>query len=195
MQNEEISTQCDSARVPGRIKLKTLLPYTGIPLIGAALILLRAGQADVFLILLYLTLIIFGYFVAIVDIKDKRIPNGLVLAMLSAWVLIMTPKLLLDTGAAVEYLIGSTLGFAIGGGLFFLIYLISRKGLGGGDVKFMAAAGLYLRFDGVLTAMLYGSVFAALTGLTLMMFKKIGRKDMIPLAPFLYAGILIAVFS
>ena len=170
------------------------LPFVGIPMIGAALIILRAGRMDTFIMLRYELLIIFGYIAAVFDIRVKKIPNSLILAMLAAWVLIMAPKLFFDTYTAVALLADSALGLAVGGGMFLLVYLISRKGLGGGDVKLMAAAGLYLGLGGVLPAMLYGTVSAALTGLMLILLKKIGRKDSIPLAPFLYAGILITVF-
>ena len=72
--------------------------------------------------------------------------------------------------------------------------MVSRKGLGGGDVKLMAVSGLYLGAGSVLPAMLYGSVLAAVTAGVLIALKKIGRKDAIPLVPFLYAGMLITVF-
>ena len=174
-------------------KLKSVLPYLGIPVIGAVPLILQAGRTDMFITLRYETLVIFGYIAAVVDIRLKKIPNSLIIAKAAVWILIMVPKIFLDTDAAIVSLVDSAIGFAIGGGLFLLVYLISRKGLGGGDVKFMAAAGLYLGFSGVLSAMLYGTVLAALSGLTLILLKKIGRKDTIPLAPFLYAGILITL--
>jgi len=104
------------------------------------------------------------------------------------------PQLFFNTEAVLPVLKNAILGFAVCGGLLLLVYCVSRKGLGGGDVKFMTAAGLYLGFQGVLPAMLYGSVLAALFGIALMLLKKIGRKDSIQLVPFLYAGILITVF-
>jgi prepilin signal peptidase PulO-like enzyme (type II secretory pathway) len=175
-------------------KLKPLLPYAGIPVIGTVFLLIHGRQVDIFIILLFELILVFGYVAAVLDIKTKKIPNSLVLVMLGAWVTAMMPKLFLDIDTAINLLKDAALGFLVAGGLLLLIYLISRKGLGGGDVKFMAAAGLYIGFSGVLPAMLYGSVLAALTGLVLLLLKKIGRKDSIPLAPFLYAGILITVF-
>ena len=47
----------------------------------------------------------------------------------------------------------------------------------------------------VLPAILYGSILAALFSLILMAAKKLGRKDTIPLVPFLYLGILIVLFG
>ena len=171
-----------------------VLAYIGIPVIGAALLLLRAGRMDAFLILRDELLIIFGYMAAILDYKAKRIPNKLILAMIAAWVIIITPKLFFDTDTTVMLMADAVLGFAIGGGLLLLVYLISRKGIGGGDVKFMAAAGLYLGYYGILPAMLCGTIAAALVGFALILLKKIGRKDTIPLVPFLYAGILATIF-
>ena len=175
-------------------KTKPVAPYAGLPAILAAMLLLRAGDADAFILLLRGLIVIFGYVASVFDLKEKRIPNGLILAMLASWVLVMVPKLFLDTDDAVALIADSIIGFATGGGLFLIVYIISRKGLGGGDVKFMAASGLYLGFGGTLPAMLFGTVLAALAGLALMALKKIGRKDKIPLAQFLYAGILITVF-
>ena len=59
----------------------------------------------------------------------------------------------------------------------------------------MAVSGLYLGFDGVLPAMLYGTVLATLVTLVLVLLKKLGRKDTFPLVPFLYAGMLLTVFT
>ena len=175
-------------------KLMPLLPYIGIPIIGVAFYFICAWRTDLFTVLLGEMLLLSGYVATVFDIKVKKIPNKLVLAMMAAWVLVMMPKLLLDTEVALVMLKDAGWGFLAGGGLFFLIYLISRKGLGGGDVKFMAVAGLYLGFGGVMTSMLYGSILVGLTGLILLLLKKVGPKDTLPLAPFLYAGILVTIF-
>ena len=180
--------------IMAKVELKSILPYAGIPVVVAAFLIINLNQPDVFIILLYQLVIVFGYIAAVIDIKTKKIPNGFVLAMLAAWIIVMTPKLFLDTDVAIALMKQSGLGLASGGGLFLVVYLISHKGLGGGDVKFMAAVGLYLGFGGIIQAMLFGTVLAGLTGLVLILLKKIGRKDTIPLAPFLYVGILTTVF-
>ena len=175
------------------IKKYPIIQFIGVPIIGTVLILL-ARQIDLFAILRFELLFAFGYIAAVLDLKAKKIPNTLILAMLVSWVLIIMPKLFIDTDIAIGFIVDSIIGMATGGGIFLLMYVISHKGLGGGDVKYMAAIGLYIGFSGTLTVMLCGTIFAALIGLVLILLKKIGRKDSIPLAPFLYAGILIAVF-
>jgi len=193
--HEEIDNT-EGGQTDGKDKriVKSLLPYAGLPIILAAMIIIHGSNIDMFALLWLLLIIVFGYAAAVSDIKAKKIPNTLILAMMGAWVLTMAPKLIVDTENAITLLLGSLIGFAVGGGLFLLVYAISRKGLGGGDVKFMAAAGLYLGLSGTMTSMLYGTILAALAGLILILLKKLGRKDAMPLAPFIYAGILITVF-
>ena len=111
-----------------------------------------------------------------------------------AWVLILAPLALVDPEGALT--IGGTglAGFLLAGAVLLLVYFVSRKGLGGGDVKLMTVAGLYLGYDGALSALLYGSVLAALSALVLILGKKMTAKDAIPLVPFLYVGILLTEF-
>jgi len=146
---------------------------------------------QVFSLLISAVLITFSYTAMIFDINTKQIPNRIIVLMITAWVLIISIMMFFDINLAIKTLTDSALGFLLGGGLFFLVYLLSRKGLGGGDVKFMAAAGLYLGFNATVPAILYGTILAALTGSTLILLKKLDRKDTMPLIPFLFAGIMI----
>jgi len=140
-----------------------------------------------------LLLLILSFIAAVYDFKTRKIPNILVLVMITGWLLLTSITLLFDTQKGLTGLLDSLYGLLIGGGLFMLVYLISRKGLGGGDVKFMAAAGLYLGLAETVPAILYGTILAAITGFVLILLKKIGRKDSMPLVPFLFIGILITV--
>ncbi|MDR2589961.1 MAG: A24 family peptidase [Oscillospiraceae bacterium] len=138
-------------------------------------------------------LIIFGIIAVVIDIKSRKIPNLLILLMLCGWALIIIIQVFISIEIAVIFFSESLLGFVIGGGVSLLVYIISKKGLGGGDVKFLAVAGLYLGIYGILPAMLIGSILAGLTGIGLILIKKIKKKDSIPLAPFLCIGIIATV--
>jgi len=138
-------------------------------------------------------LIMLSYAAMIFDINTKRIPNTLILIMMAGWLLLIIPMMLIDTKCGIDQMVDSLYGLLTGGGLFLLVYMISSKGLGGGDVKFMAAAGLYLGLEKTMPAVLYGTILAALTSLVLIILRKIKRKDKIPLAPFLFAGIMITI--
>ena len=140
-------------------------------------------------------LIFFGALAAASDIREKRVSNSLILAMLGAWIVVMMPRLFLYTEDAVPELLDSALGFGVSGVLMLLVYLVSRKGMGGADVKFMAAAGLYLGLRGGLTTLLIGSVLAAVACGILLLLKKLSRQDSIPLIPFLFLGILFSLYT
>lgn len=177
-----------------KINWKALLPFGLLPVLLAALLLLQYGRVEPVQLLLSGALLSFGYFAALSDLRERLIHNRLIVAMLCGWVLIMVPQLFLQTEQAIMLGLQGIIAFIMAGVVLLLVYLASRKGLGGGDVKFMAAAGLYLGVSGVLGTMLYGSVLAAVTGGVLVLLKKIGTKDPIPLAPFLYVGIILTIF-
>ena len=140
-------------------------------------------------------IILFAVAATVFDIKTRRIPNWLVLGMFGVWLLLLIHEFSTSPCNAPAELLDCALGFLVGGGIFMLVYIISHKGLGGGDVKFMAAAGLYLGLSSTIPAILYGTILAALTGLVLILLKKITKKDKLPLAPFLLVGITIAVLA
>jgi len=174
---------------------KIIFYCTGFIIIMSLWLILRTERLSDHSLIMSGLLILFGYTAMIFDIKTKKIPNILILIMIACWLLISLPMLFTDTDTGIEIFRESVFGFLIGGGLFLFVYVVSSKGLGGGDVKFMAASGLYLGLSGTVTSVLYGTVLAALIGLFLILIKKIGRKDSIPLAPFLFAGILITFFT
>lgn len=173
---------------------KEMLYYILLPVIATAYLLLQMSRLEPEYILRFEALIVFGYIISVEDMKNKRIPNVLVLLMLAAWGLISLPRFFVNMEKGLEALVASVLGAALAFGVFLSVYILSKKGLGGGDVKFMAVAGLYLGIGGVMPAMLIGTILAAAVGLLLLAFKCINQKDSIPLAPFLYAGILVTIF-
>ena len=175
--------------------LKSMLPFAALPLLMAAVYFSQAGRANNFILLNYEIIVIFSYIAAVGDIKTKHIPNSLILAMLGVWVCVTAFHMIVDIESAIPLAVDSLLGFAVSGVIFLIVYIISRKGVGGGDVKFMAAAGLYIGVGGSLPAIFIGTTLAAVVGLALIVFKKIGRKDTLPLVPFLFAGILATILA
>ena len=87
-----------------------------------------------------------------------------------------------------EGLLNSALGFL----LMFLIYKLSRGGLGGGDVKFSAVLGIWLGED-LFSAIFLASIFAAVVAV-FFLIKFHDTKKELPFGPFLSAGSLIVYF-
>jgi leader peptidase (prepilin peptidase)/N-methyltransferase len=88
----------------------------------------------------------------------------------------------------------SIIGFLVGGGLFYAIAVLSRGGMGGGDIKMMAMVGSLMGWKSVLLTTFLGSLSGAVLGIFLMIAKGKGRKTKIPFGPFLALGTLITLF-
>jgi leader peptidase (prepilin peptidase)/N-methyltransferase len=88
----------------------------------------------------------------------------------------------------------SIAGLFLGGGLFYLIAILSRGGMGGGDIKMMAMIGAFMGWKAVLLTTFLGSIFGSVVGIFLMVFKGKGRKTKIPFGPFLAIGSIITLF-
>lgn len=83
-------------------------------------------------------------------------------------------------------------GFLVGGGLFLLILIITRGGMGAGDMKFMAFVGTFLGIRATLLTIFLGSLIGSFYGLYLVLIKKAGLKTAVPYGPFLAAGAFLA---
>lgn len=85
------------------------------------------------------------------------------------------------------------IGALAGGGLLLLLAIISRGGMGGGDVKFAAALGFWLGWPGTLLGLFIGFVLGGAIGVLLLATKLRGRKDFIPFGPFIAVGAWIVL--
>lgn len=84
------------------------------------------------------------------------------------------------------------LGFLVGGGLLFLIALVGP--MGGGDIKYMAAIGIWLGLGYTLMTLLISFIIGGLISLVLLILKVVDRKTAIPFGPFLCVATLITLF-
>lgn len=139
------------------------------------------------------TLIVLGYFIALEDLQTKTIKNEMLKIMLLCWVCIVAMQILVAPEVGITFFLQGIGGFLICGAVFLAVYLLSHQGLGGGDVKFMAVAGLFLGVSYIFIAMIIGTTLASVVGIVLIITKKMDRKTTMPLAPFLYIGILCAI--
>lgn len=120
--------------------------------------------------------------IAVIDWRTFTIPNGLNLAVFVLGVL----RLVTDLDRWLSYLIG----MVCVSGLFLLLHVATGgRGLGMGDVKLMAGAGLFLGWMNVLLAMIVGSVSGAVIH-SLRMRRGAGKK--LAFGPYLAFGIWVA---
>ncbi|MCL1999407.1 MAG: A24 family peptidase [Turicibacter sp.] len=87
--------------------------------------------------------------------------------------------------------INSAIGAAAMGIFFLITYYLSKRTLGGGDVKLSFVLGLSLGINLIFSAVLYGLIICAVFSLGALLLKKLNRKDPVPLVPFLFAGTVL----
>ena len=91
------------------------------------------------------------------------------------------------------FTLSALLGGAVGFGLMLLPYLISRGGMGAGDVKLAGLIGMVVGFPQVLAALLVGIIIGGLVAVFLLVARLRGRKEAIPFGPFLAVGAMVAL--
>lgn len=148
------------------------------------------AEKSVFVMVNYIVVVVFGYIAAVSDFRTKKVSNVLIRNMLIAWAFLIVIYLLYDIESATEYLFFGVVGFLFIAVVLVTVYFLSKKGLGGADVKFMSVAALYVGLDYSMNAMLVGAILAAITASVLVITKKMDKKDTIPLIPFFYIGLL-----
>nr|WP_262361320.1 A24 family peptidase [Gracilibacillus phocaeensis] len=126
--------------------------------------------------------------VIITDIRYLLIPDRLLLCFTP---LLLFMRLLETPTPWYDIIWGSLLGFV----LLLLIILLSRGGMGAGDMKLMAVIGIVIGWKGVLLTLSIASLLGLVLGYGLIALRLIHHKRPIPFAPFLAIAGLVAWFS
>ncbi|MCD5323733.1 MULTISPECIES: prepilin peptidase [Pontibacillus] len=78
--------------------------------------------------------------------------------------------------------------------LTMIIILVSRGGMGGGDMKLFGVIGIVLGLPGVLLAFFLSTLYGSIISGGLLLFKKIDRKKPVPFGPYIVLGALTTYF-
>lgn len=119
-----------------------------------------------------------------IDWRTHEIPVGFNIFIL----LLGLIRLITDIGNWSQYVIGL---FAVSGFLFLLFLVTGGRGIGGGDIKLMAATGLLLGWQLNIIGFLIGCILGSIIHLTLMAIKKADR--VLAFGPYLSMGVFIAM--
>ena len=87
----------------------------------------------------------------------------------------------------------AVLGAAAGGGILLVIVLVSKGGMGWGDVKLSTVIGLFLGWQSTLVALYISFISGGVVSLLLLFTGKKGRKDPVPFGPFLSGSAALAL--
>ena len=124
--------------------------------------------------------------ITVIDIEHQIIPDRITL-----------PGILFGLMAGI-YLNGlrpTFIGLFLGTSLFYILAVVSRGGMGGGDIKFIAAVGALLGWQQVILIIFLSAFMGSLVGLIALAGKRLSTLSRIPFGPFLAVGTLVAYFS
>jgi leader peptidase (prepilin peptidase) / N-methyltransferase len=173
--------RCAACRTPISPRYLIVEAATGVMMAG---LVWRFGLSAAMLryaVLAFALLVVF-----FTDLEHHVIPNA-----------ITYPGILAGLGlsAASGQGLASLIAAAAAGAVFLLIGVVSRGGMGGGDIKLAAMIGAYLGAPAVIVALFLAVTLGAAAGLVLLALRLRTRKDMIPFGPAMAAGAMIAVFG
>ncbi|MBM4446972.1 MAG: prepilin peptidase [Chloroflexi bacterium] len=137
----------------------------------------------------------------LIDLEHNILPNkivypGMIIALGIAAlgsIFGFEPSVIAGMGFRL-WIVDAAIGGSIGFGLLLLVVLISRGGMGWGDVKLVGLIGLVIGFPLVLLAMFLAMVSGGLTAAILLLLKLKSRKDAIPFGPFLSLAAMATLF-
>lgn len=141
----------------------------------------------------YVVLVEALFVIAWKDHYEKLIPNKYLLIMTGIRTFLLIVEWFVYPIYGMSILLSSLMGVAIGAGVFGLCYLISRGGMGAGDVKLMATLGYYMGGADIMFVMILAAVFSAVYSIVNLARKKTNLKAEIPFAPFVLAGTSVAM--
>lgn len=138
----------------------------------------------------------------VIDLKVRLLPNPLVLALALL-------GLVFHAASGFYYLAPSAMifGALTGGGLLYIVRMAGNRfygqdTLGLGDVKLMAAGGLWLGPEAVNAALIAGAIAGLLHGGAVIGYSRLMKKDTgplsrfaIPAGPGFTAGLVIAALA
>lgn len=134
------------------------------------------------LLLVSMLMIIF-----VADIRYMLIPNKVLLFFLP---LLSVMRFLQPLDSWLTSITGAAAGLVITA----IIILVSKGGMGAGDMKLFGVLGIVLGLKGILLVFFLSTIIGAIVGSVLLVSKIIDRKQPIPFGPYIVIAALVTYF-
>lgn len=123
----------------------------------------------------------------VTDLTYMLIPNKVLLFFLPFFIIM---RIVSPLTPWYDSLIGAIVGF----GLLALIIIVSKGGMGAGDMKFFGVLGFILGWQLVLLTFFLSALFGAIIGLFLMAIRRVKKGQPIPFGPYIVAATIVSYF-
>ncbi len=122
---------------------------------------------------------------ALEDIKSREISN-------------IVPVALILSGLVSIIISGDIFGRIMAslvfGAVFLLLSFVLKGSIGLGDVRLISCSAFALGFERMLGTLVISLVLVFLMSIILLSFNRMGRKGVIPFAPFILLGFLVSIY-
>lgn len=149
------------------------------------------GGAAVSTLVRYTAALLFLLCAAFFDYRTHLIPNFLIIVMLLSGAVLLGAVFLLDRSAFAPTILSAAGGLIFCFPVFCFLSILTRNGLGMGDVKLISAMAWLLGLTVTLLSVLFGLVLCSLIAIGLMLMKRKSKTDLLPFGPFLFGGYLL----
>lgn len=123
----------------------------------------------------------------VTDISYMLIPNKILL-FFSPFLLVM--RIISPLEPWYDMLIGASVGFVV----LSAIILVSKGGMGGGDMKLFVVLGIVLGWKATLFTLFLAALLGTVIGGVIMLIQKADRKQPIPFGPYIITAALLSYF-
>lgn len=137
-----------------------------------------------------LTIVVFFVLLAVIawtDARTMEIPDGLVLGVLAVGIL----SVFTVPGPGIWSRIGGMFVISLP---MFLLTMVIPDAFGGGDIKLLAASGLFLGTKLSLLSFAFAVLGGGLYGIFLLVLRRKDKKEHFAFGPFLCAGMTLGYF-
>lgn len=131
--------------------------------------------------------------IGLIDAKYMKIPNKVLLCGLGFFAAFFLVELFVLKQGLLPLLKETAYGLLLGGGVFLVTGLISRTGMGGGDIKLFALLGMMMMWRGVFNVIFFSVLFIVVYSLFLLATKKAKKDTRIPMGPFATLAMLVVI--
>src|SRR5690625_653056 len=132
-----------------------------------------------------LLLVSLAIILVVTDLTYMLIPNKILLFFLPFFIIL---RIISPLDPWYDAIIGGVVGYV----LIMIIILVSKGGMGAGDMKLLGVLGIVLGWKLTLLVFFIGTFAGALIGGLLMVTKRLKRGEPMPFGPYLLFGAILS---
>lgn len=128
-----------------------------------------------------------------IDYREHRIPNIIPLFLSVSALLLLFAGYLFNINGAMSYVISSVFATVAVLLFMFIASLLTRQGIGMGDIKLLGAFALMCGVPALCGTLLVAMIGCGIAALILLILKKTTIKGVLPFAPFMFLGYIVTL--